>query len=126
MTLIFVHIPKTAGTSLIQAFHELGSFDIRLEGYDRVEHIPLWHQHALRACVTLEQRMVPNRTLQQTFSEKLWLKIFLPNENAFVCGHFYVQKYLLPAPQNTWKRLPHVRYLSVIREPLHRAISKYY
>jgi hypothetical protein len=121
MAIVFVHIPKTAGTSVIHAFRAIPRLNVRTEGYDKIERVPVWHQRILHAFQHLPLPLTASSTVEQ-----LWHNHFTPTQNTVVCGHFYVEKYLLPQRFGRWRRLANVQYVTFLREPLQRAISKYY
>jgi hypothetical protein len=125
MSVIFVHIPKTAGTALANAIGARIGENISYEGYNKTERTPTWHQRILfRLIQSIFTRTNSATTLAQC--QNIWRMFYAPSHNKYIFGHFYVQKYLQPAPQRRWVKYPHYQYVSFIRDPLQRAISKYY
>lgn len=125
MSVIFVHIPKTAGTSLSEAIDARVGNAIRYQGYDRTIRTPSWHQRVLFRIIQLLFTRTQNPTTIAHL-QHLWRIIYAPRCYQYIFGHFYVQKYLQPAPNMRWEKYPDHQYVSFVRNPLQRAISKYY
>lgn len=126
MTVVFVHIPKTAGTALSEAINTRVGMRLRFEGYTHTTQTPYWHQRILFRVYQHIYRFTHNNPYIVHQSQTLWHTLYAQSQGDYIFGHFYVQTYLQPAPNNRWQPLPNYRYITFVRDPLHRAISKYY
>src|SRR6185503_14500957 len=101
--IVSVHIPKTGGTSLLQAIRE-GSFGNFLLDYDRP---------AVRAG---QLKQLAHR-LKSYFTVRL-KRAELLRDYGIIHGHFLVGKYAFLHPQ--------AEFITFMREPVARVISGYY
>lgn len=125
MSVIFVHIPKTAGTALSNAISARVGNNIFYDGYEKTVRTPTWHQHILFRLIQSKFAHTQHPTIIARY-QYLWRMLYAPRHKQYIFGHFYVQKYLQPAPHMRWGKYPHYQYVSFVRDPLARAISKYY
>jgi hypothetical protein len=125
MSVIFVHIPKTAGTALSNEIGTRVGNNISYEGYEKTIRTPTWHQRMLFRLIQSKFAHTQRPTIIARY-QYLWRMLYAPRHKQYIFGHFYVQKYLQPAPHMRWEKYPHYKYVSFVREPLSRAISKYY
>ncbi|MGH8497206.1 MAG: sulfotransferase family 2 domain-containing protein [Methylococcales bacterium] len=104
MTLVFVHIPKVAGTSLKRAITEQIGSDNLFCDYNSPMAKAKWHRnaHCLISSYFNRQRLDP-----------------------VIFGHFQVGKYARFTGSKFIKK-PGIRYAIFFRDPLQRAISHYY
>jgi Sulfotransferase family len=102
--IIFVHIPKAAGTSLLRAVEEKVGQENVLTDYHRPMAKPEWQRNAQCLLASYYTRTQPGK---------------------IVSGHFLAGKYGRFTGLRFRKR-PGLRYAVFFREPLQRAISHYY
>lgn len=126
MTVVFVHIPKTAGTALSEAIHTRVGMRLRFEGYSHTTQTPYWHQRMLYRMYQRIYRLTRNSPHIEHLCQTFWHALYIQPPDGYIFGHFYVQTYLQPAPNNLWQPIPNYRYITFVRDPLQRAISKYY
>lgn len=104
MQLIFVHIPKAAGTSLKQAITaQIGETEVAFK-YDRPMSDPVLTRRA--KCLLAS-----------------WRGLQLPQQVVF--GHFLVGKFARLTARG-FARRDGLRYATFLRDPLQRAVSHYY
>jgi hypothetical protein len=125
MAVIFVHIPKTAGTSLRSAL-------LQRVGEQSV-HFDYGAQHEARTSWRSTFHALLSKAIILSENQLLWTKIFayiwsmkhhsVPRN--IVYGHFVVAKYLR-RNRFAWDKMPEYKYVTFVREPLERAISQYY
>lgn len=104
MTIVFIHIPKVAGTSLKRAMEEQIGHDRLFCDYHRPMARPEWQRNA--------------RCLISSY--------FTRRQNKqVVFGHFLAGKYARFTGLK-FKKKPGIRYAIFFRDPLQRAMSHYY
>lgn len=106
MRYIFVHIPKTAGTSLLNAMTQrFGTHNV-LPQYGHRPPPENWIQGATeKALVKIRQQVWPHR---------------------YVVGHMPVTQYMDAQDKGKYAKRLGYRYMTFLRNPLDRAISHYY
>jgi hypothetical protein len=106
MRYVFVHIPKTAGTSLLNAItQEFGEHNV-LPQYGHRPQVGSWWQETRRkAIANIRQQVWPHR---------------------YVIGHVPVTQYMDQQGDGKYTKRSGYRYMTFLRNPLDRAISHYY
>lgn len=106
MRYIFVHIPKTAGTSLVNAITQrFGAHNVLMKYGHRPPPMNWWHATKEQVVGHVRQHIWPHR---------------------YVVGHVPVTQFMDAHKPGTYtKRFRH-RYMTFLRDPLSRAISHYY
>jgi len=106
MRYIFVHIPKTAGTSLFNAITErFGAHNVLPQYGHRPPPQSWWQGAKDKAIGNLRQQVWPHR---------------------YVIGHVPVTEYMDEHSNGGYVKRPEYRYMTFLRNPLDRAISHYY
>lgn len=106
MRYIFVHIPKTAGTSFVQAITQrFGAHNVLLQYGHRPPPANWWDGVQAQARLAVRRYIWPHR---------------------YVVGHMPVTAFLDKQPDDTYTKRRGYRYMTFLRDPLERAISHYY
>lgn len=123
MSIVFVHVPKTAGMALQEALsHSLPARDIRFIGYNNdSQHYPLRYQ-LLERLIRRRWQRAPHTI---AFYQRLWQTVCLSRLPHCTFGHINLKRYSLPT-HNGWTPHSAIAYIGFMREPLNRAISHYY
>jgi hypothetical protein len=103
---IFVHIPKTAGTSLLNAItHHFGEHNVLPQYGHRPPPDSWWQGAKDKAIVNIRQQVWPHR---------------------YVVGHIPVTQYMDVQGKGVYTKRPGYRYMTFMRNPLDRAVSHYF
>lgn len=106
MRYIFVHIPKTAGTSLLNAITQrFGEHNVLPQYGHRPPPDSWWQGAKDKAIVNFRQQVWPHR---------------------YVVGHVPVTQYMDAQGNGVYAKRPGYRYMTFLRNPLDRAVSHYY
>lgn len=106
MRYIFVHIPKTAGTSLLHAItHRFGEHNVLPQYGHRPPPESWWQGVKDQAVVKIRQQVWPHR---------------------YVVGHVPVTQYMDAQSNGVYTKRHGYRYMTFLRNPLDRAVSHYY
>lgn len=106
MRYVFIHVPKTAGTSLVHAFIKLFGDQYVLQRYPDQNPVRTWWQKMYRR-------------LSLFVREYVWMY-------RFIVGHVPVTDYLRRMPDGSFQKRHNDVYMIFLRNPLERAISHYY
>ncbi len=122
MTIIFVHIPKTAGMAIKTALSQNSSAPlITYNGYGSDgQPFPLRY----RMLESYIRMLFPYSAHPQQL-EKLWEAYVLRTTSKCIYGHLNMKCYSIPT-HDGWKPHTPFRYVAFMRNPLDRAISQYY
>jgi hypothetical protein len=106
MRYIFVHIPKTAGTSLLNAITEhFGAHNVLPQYGHRPPPESWWKGAKDKAIGNIRQQVWPHR---------------------YVVGHIPVTQYMDEKSDGTYAKHSGYRYMTFMRNPFDRAVSHYY
>jgi hypothetical protein len=106
MRYIFVHIPKTAGTSLLDGITQrFGEHNVLPEYGHQPPPESWWQGAKTKAIGTIRQQVWPHK---------------------YVVGHVPVTQYMDVRADGTYAKRPGYRYMTFMRNPFDRAVSHYY
>ncbi|MEY3990447.1 MAG: hypothetical protein RI985_1528 [Chloroflexota bacterium] len=106
MRYVFVHIPKTAGTSFLQAITQrFGAHNVLLQYGHRPPPANWWQGVRAQTVATIRHYVWPHR---------------------YVAGHVPVWHYMDKQADGQFAKRRGYRYMTFLRDPLERAISHYY
>ena len=122
MSIVFVHVPKTAGMALKEALtHMPATTRIQFKGYNFDSQAYPFSYRIIERSV----RRLYTIPALSNLAEQLWTTSILNHTPPCIFGQINMKCYSVPTTDG-WKPHPSFRYIAFMRNPLTRAISHYY